>query len=311
VSWGEWTKTPRRRAADGIRAETQSGKFGKTWWAQRWIAALERLVDSARLSRGRSYARSGQVVSLDIGAPAPPRPSRAKTPAAKPAAPVTASVSAKVQGSRPKPYSVSISFRRLDDAEWDRVVDYLAAQAIFAARLLAGEMPENVEEAFAAVGLSLFPAAQNDLVTDCSCPDWANPCKHVAAVYYLLGERFDADPFLLFALRGRTREAILDEMRARRGTGEAAPAEEPVVEEPVETAPTLAESLGSFWESAAEPQDLAPRFERPPADALAVKRLGPPTFAGDDGPRLVEWLSLAYRSIGDRARALALGERDE
>ena len=283
MGWGDWGKS-RRRAANGIRATTQSGKFGKTWWAERWLAALERLVDSARLSRGRSYARSGQVVALDFDAKG---------------------VSAKVQGSRPRPYSVRIAFRRLDDGEWARVVDYLSARALFAARLLAGEMPENVEEAFAAVGLSLFPAAQNDLETDCSCPDWANPCKHVAAVYYLLGERFDSDPFLLFALRGRSREAIIGEMRARRGSGPALEAE-PEAEPVAEVAPTLAESLDSFWEPAAEPSDLATSFERPPADALAVKRLGPAPFAGD-GELLARWLTETYRLIGDRARDLALG----
>src|SRR5207249_5250545 len=134
----------------------------------------ERLVNPGRLARGRSYARTGQVVSLDIGRDG---------------------VKAVVQGSRPEPYTVQIKFKQLTDAEWERVIDAMAGEALYAARLLSGEMPEQIEEVFAAAGASLFPAERGDLETDCSCPDWANPCKHVAAVHYLLGERFEADPF--------------------------------------------------------------------------------------------------------------------
>ena len=187
MGWGYWEsfKSPPRRAADGIKAQTQRGKFGKTWWAGRWIGALERLVDAARLTRGRSYARSGQVVKLDVGRDG---------------------VAALVQGSRPKPYQVSIRFEPLSAADWERVVDAMAAQALYAAKLLAGEMPEQIEEVFVAAGTSLFPAERGGLKTSCSCPDWANPCKHVAAVTYLLGERFDGDPFLIFELRGRSKD---------------------------------------------------------------------------------------------------------
>src|SRR5437588_12759165 len=92
----------------------------------------------------------------------------------------------------------------------------MASQAIFAAKLLAGEMPQDIEEAFSAVQISLFPLATTDLDTDCSCPDWANPCKHIAAVYYLLAERFDEDPFLIFKLRGRTKEQIIQVLREKR-----------------------------------------------------------------------------------------------
>lgn len=94
-------------------------------------------------------------------------------------------------------------------------------EAIYAAKLLTGEMPADIEDVFAAAGVSLFPDNSKDLETSCSCPDWANPCKHVAAVYYLLGERFDADPFLIFAVRGRSKEQIIDVLRARRSSGAA------------------------------------------------------------------------------------------
>src|SRR6185369_8261885 len=122
---------------------------------------------------------------------------------------------------RREPYAVSIRFRKLADQEWDRVVDVMASEALYAARLLSGEMPEQIEEVFQQAGTSLFPAEEGDMQTRCSCPDWANPCKHIAAVHYLLGERFDEDPFLMFLLRGRSQEEIVAALRARRAGSDA------------------------------------------------------------------------------------------
>ena len=118
-------------------------------------------------------------------------------------------ITAKVQGSRKRPYDVSIDVRTISPPDWERLQATLAEQPIIAASLLSGRMPDNIEECFRAVGLSMFPARQDDLETDCSCPDWSNPCKHVAAVYLLLGEEFDRDPFLIFRMRGMDREDLL------------------------------------------------------------------------------------------------------
>jgi uncharacterized Zn finger protein len=171
-------------------------------------------------------------------------------------------------------------------------------------------MPADIEEGFKAAGTSLFPAARNDLQTDCSCPDWANPCKHVAAVHYLLGERFDADPFLIFVLRGRTREAIVEALRVRRAGGSAAAdetPEAPPTEVDQEVVPPLAETLGAFWSSAGDLADLQAPFEVPPLDALPVKRLGPAPFW--QGPGDFEALMEArYRAIGAYAYRLAMGD---
>src|SRR6266567_2741324 len=115
----------------GIKTRSEHGAIGSTWWSKRWISVLESFNMGARLTRGRSYARQGQVLSIDVQ-------------------------------------------------------------------------------------LSLFPTAARELETDCSCPDWANPCKHIAAVYYLLAERFDEDPFLIFKLRGRTKDEIIQALREKR-----------------------------------------------------------------------------------------------
>jgi uncharacterized Zn finger protein len=291
----EFPRSKPRRPAGGIKAQSTRGAFGKSWWASRWIAALERLVDSGRLSRGRSYARSGQVLNLDI------RPGR---------------VSSRVQGSRSTPYRVQIEVAPLDDRAWDSVVDVMASQAIFAAKLLAGEMPQDIEEAFAAAKVSLFPDKSGDLETDCSCPDWANPCKHVAAVYYLLGERFDADPFLIFELRGRSKDQIIEMLRARRvgvGVGAAAQSAAEAVRE--EQAPALDADLAHFWISPNSEQTLRElhfQMAAPPLDAAPIKRLGAPPFWSGDPP-FVELMSQAYRAITRAALEIALGEerRDE
>ena len=201
-----WFKpTKAIKTKDGIKAQSKRGAFAKNWWAQRWIAALERLVDSGRLSRGRSYARKGQVLSIDE---------------------TRDGISARVQGSMRTSYKISIKINHLTDAEWDKVIDALSEQAIFTAQLLAGEMPQEIEQAFERAKVSLFPSNRKDLQTDCSCPDYSNPCKHIAAAHYILGERFDEDPFLIFRLRGRTQEQVMQELRKRRAGSEEVVEEE-------------------------------------------------------------------------------------
>jgi uncharacterized Zn finger protein len=208
-------KTKRKRVRGGIKAQTQRGSFGTQWWAKRWIAVLEALDLGARLARGRSYARSGQVLDIAI------EPGH---------------VRAKVQGSRARPYTVAIRVAKLDKPAWRRATEGILAEARFAAKLLAGEMPREIEAVFAGAGAPLFPTSVRELHTECSCPDWSNPCKHIAAVYYLLGEEFDRDPFLLFALRGGSKSDVLAEL------AQAAP---------VAAAPSVRERLpaerDAFW----------------------------------------------------------------
>ena len=289
--WGYYPKPKPRRPANGIRAKTGRGQFGKTWWASRWIAALELLVDPGRLSRGRSYARSGQVLNIDI------QPGR---------------VDSRVQGSRPSPYKIRIKIEPLSDREWAKVTEAMAAQAISAAKLLAGEMPQNIEEAFTQANVSLFPAKSGDLDTDCSCPDYANPCKHIAAVYYLLGEQFDEDPFLIFNLRGRTKEQIMAALREARAVvadAPATPTPKQVAHKPAlaEKVTPLAECLPTFWEAGTELENLRFSIAAPAVDAAPVKRLGEPAFWRGHQEFLPQ-METAYRAITDAALALTLGE---
>jgi len=287
--WDDYPKAKPRKPANGIKA--QSRKFGQTWWASRWLAALERLVDAARLSRGRSYARSGQVLNIDI------------TPG---------HVQSRVQGSRPRPYQVEIQIAPLSEREWEGVADAMAAQAIFAAKLLAGEMPQDIEEAFAQAGVHLFPASQGDLETECSCPDYANPCKHVAAVYYLLGEQFDADPFLIFQLRGKSKEEIMAMLRARRSATQAATAETSAAERaPEEQAIALEECLSCFWEGASALDDLPSTIQAPAVDGAPVKRLGAPGFWQNRRIDLVAAFTQAYQAVTRASLDVVLGTTAE
>ena len=278
-SW--WERHGPRLPSHGIRAHTRRGQFGQTWWASRWIAALERLVNPGRLARGRTYARAGQVLSLDV---------------------TRDGVQAVVQGSRPEPYSVTIEFKKLTDVEWDRVIDVMASEAIYAARLLSGEMPEQIEEVFAAAGATLFPAHEGDMRTRCTCPDWANPCKHIAAVHYLLGERFDQDPFLMFLLRGRSQEEIVAALRARRAGSDA--------ELPSDAEASAELDLATFWSAPKTSEEVALHFALPESDALPIKGLGPPAFVRDQAARraLTVAMERLYEQIGAYALLLALGD---
>lgn len=291
-----YPKPSKPRPAAGIKAKSQRGKIGESWWADKWIKALEPLLDAGRLSRGRSYARGGQVLNLDIG---------------------PGVVTSRVQGSRATPYKVKIAVKTLTAAEWSKVVDALAEQAIFAAKLLAGEMPKDVETAFQAAHVSLFPTQRADLQTDCSCPDYANPCKHVAAVYYLLGERFDEDPFLLFHLRGKDKEQLLAELRQRRVADDLILAEDSpsydVVPAPMpsaESAEPLEAGMERFWELG---EGLEETFHTPivraAVEAGLLKRLGKPPFERKPG-ELSDALAAAYAATADSALRLALGEED-
>ena len=173
--------------------------FGRTWWGERFLQALERFTDRGRLGRGRAYASNGRIVdhSLKNGA-----------------------VVAKVRGSVNPYYGVyeepiyrtTIKITQISAADWTKVVGRIASRADLIAKLLQQEMPDPIEDAFASAGVNLLPQGKGDFHTNCSCPDWDNPCKHIAGVYYLLARDLDRDPFVLFELRGLSREVLRAEM---------------------------------------------------------------------------------------------------
>lgn len=265
---------------EGIKAKSKRGDFVKNWWATRWLKAMEQVMDSGRLQRGRNYARRGQVLSLVEG---------------------KGQITAKVQGSRRTPYKITIELTPLAESSWNKVMVALAERPYFVAQLLAGEMPQEIEEAFAAVQLDLFPS-RRELKQSCNCPDWADVCKHLAAVHYILAERFDGDPFLLFRLRGKTQAEIL----AALGTGESG--EDTAVAPEYTPAPPLTESLNTFWQIGTELDKFAVYITPPDTPYPLLERLGDPDFL----PETRRWLAKGYDVVTETAVQIAyLSEKAE
>lgn len=234
-------------------------QFGEHWWSRRLISVLESFGYGPRLARGRGYARTGAVQELEI------RPGE---------------VYASVQGSRRRPYSVTMEIDVLQPEQWLRVERRLAERVDLLSALLAGQMPEHIEDAFHDTGLTLFPT-RREFVADCTCPDMANPCKHIAATCYVLADRLDEDPFSLLAWRGRRRaellrriESLRDAQAWEQSEAEAAPDELP-----------LAETVDRFWDCA-QPLPELPKPQQDARPGAILDRLGPLGVGLDgEGPR--------------------------
>jgi uncharacterized Zn finger protein len=293
--WDDWPPARPIRVDGGIRAKSKRGAIGEQWWSRRFISVLESYGMSGRLARGRSYARAGQVLDFEL--------SQGK-------------VTARVQGSRVRPYQVRIGVLPLTTAQWRRVQDRLASQALFRAKLLAGEMPHEIEEVFAECGTPLFPRSPADLDMHCSCPDWEVPCKHLAAVCYVLAEEFDRDPFGMLAWRGKARDELLTALRliqvggsgsGRVSAGEVSAGEvrpgQDAAAGPTQPgggldvpAPPLEECLDGFWSPGLSPARLRALATAPDAAAPdLLLRMFPPPAIQVRGQDLADVLAPAYQ----------------
>jgi uncharacterized Zn finger protein len=275
-----WYPPSRPRAVEnGLKARSSRGAIGESWWSRRFLDVLESFAMGSRLTRGRTYARKGQVISLDV---------------------VPGEVRATVQGSRVKPYLVTIGLAAFPEIVWARAEIALSEQALPSAKLLAGEVPPELEDLFADAGAPLFPRSVNELDQRCTCPDWEVPCKHLAATFYLLAEAFDEDPFLILRWRGRNRDTLLSRLRELRAH---APAEESDEAVPAAAGSSLA--LAGLTQPTCQPE----RFWLPPAplparpatldvdrDLLLWQLPTPGTILG--GNTLVSKLRTAYQRFG-------------
>ncbi|MBE9159658.1 SWIM zinc finger family protein [Nodosilinea sp. LEGE 06152] len=260
----------------------------EAWWVQRWVELLNTYRFKKRLERGRIYAREGHILSLEYKG---------------------AKVTALVQGTAEEPYKLSIWLDAFSDEDWNYVIDSLSEQAIYSAQLLAGEMPAEIEAVFTANGLSLYPFNLSEVHSKCSCPDPKNPCKHIAAVYYQLGDFFREDPFVLFQLRGRSRDSILDALRQRRQSS-AVPSETSLVsEDSGATAELRTASSGlnlqQFW---AYSEPLDPELVViTPAETTVLDVLGRMPLPPEDAPVVMGHLKEIYRAAAQQAIMQALG----
>lgn len=256
-------------------------------WSIAWLDALAGFSHPGRMRRGREFAGRRSVRNLEI------QPGE-----------ITANVREGAQT-----YQVRLQIPILDDATWLRVVARLAAQALYSARLLGGELPPEVMDVFAAEQAALLPEA-SELQATCSCPDWEAPCKHTAGVYYALAERFDEDPFLLFLLRGRSKEQVLDMLHQQRQAAIAAEvAAEPLTgTEAQPSIPPLSASLDAFWDIGPSLDNVVFQLTPPSTPLPQLKRLGPSPFAQAN---LLDYLTPLYDAVTDQALAWAFAAPEQ
>lgn len=274
-------------------------QFSRTWWGKKFIEALEQFTDPGRLSRGRSYASGGKVKSFHIK---------------------NGLVTAKVRGSvnpyfgvYTEPlYTTTIEFQPISPAKWSAAIALIASKASLISRLLLNEIPDNIEDSFATLGLHLLPHSKKDFKSDCSCPDYSNPCKHIAGVHYLVAAELDRDPFLLFELRGLSKADLHKEL-VKSPLGMALSAElatQKALPTPSETLYTKPEpqpaetiaNLREFWHGAKR----LPSLPEPPTQtnvpAILVKKQGdfPPFWHKDSS--FIETMEEFYQRVRTKSK---------
>ncbi len=185
------TKT--RQVKDGLTLNTV--EENRNWWTEQWIELIEKLESGNRLAQGKNVAKNGQVIYIKVQ---------------------KGFIIAKVQGERLKPYQIRIEVNNLSEEIWGDILAEIASNAYLVAKLFANKLPEQINEIFTKRNTSLIPFMEQDLRAGCTCADWANPCKHSAAVLLILADMLDEDPFLLFKLRGKTKEELFEIFRVKR-----------------------------------------------------------------------------------------------
>ena len=275
-------------AHGGIRAQTKSRKVGKNWWTKRWMAVLENHYMGAELPRGRAYAQAGQVLALTIE---------------------NGTVKATVQGAREQPHKVEIKFKPAPKKQWEALTKLLSSQAIFAAKLLSGQMPESIEEVFEEQGIALFPKDIDDLETDCTSKS-EGLCRHIIAVYYILAEEFDRDPFLFMRLRGLEREKLIKDIgssvkRNKRKKSDYLDME--LHSGPREVGSDLTQEVTHFWNGGTINEDHLVDVRIPPSPGSLSKHLGHfPMWRGEE--RFLDALELVYKKASNNGMNVFMGD---
>ncbi len=269
-----------------------NAKANKEWWTQQWIDLLNSYRYKKRLERARNYARQGNVLSIEFK---------------------DQKIIAKVQGTAPKPYELSLWLDIFSDEYWDYVIKTMSERAIFTAKLLAGEMPQNIEEVFAANGLRLFPFALDEVHAHCNCPDPASVCKHIAAVYYLLGDRFGDDPFVLFMLRGRAKEQILDTLRQQRSQNEPKNTDAKISEKTKKVSTSYRQEtlkIANFWQYDRPLEPSLVVIAPPPSSETVLDILGPLNLGGS-GDEIMTYFKQVYQEVSQQAIIMGLKQGEE
>ncbi len=260
----------------------------RQWWVERWLELLDSYRFKKRLERARNYAREGNVLRLEF---------------------IDSELNALVQGSEVEPYHVSLRLDPFNDEDWNFIIETLSEKAIYSAQLLSGQMPASIEQVFIKNGLNLFPYTLGDIHSHCSCPDQANPCKHIGAVYYQLADRFSEDPFIIFQLRGRSRDQILAALRSQRGAPIPSSLPIAVVEQSPKTVETqdIQAETANFWVYDYPLDSDLCEIVPPSGTKSILELLGPIPLPYESAQEVKQSLIQLYSQVSQEALTQALG----
>lgn len=295
-----WSRQPQprppslkpRRVRGGVKLQSSEPPGSGSWTAARIVRLLEQAAEGSRLKEGLEYAKLGQTTRLNFD---------------------PGSITASVQGRVDRAYRTSLSLSTFNESKWESVVQAMSDQAVYAAKLLAGELPASIEDLFAPMGLRLFPAEPTDMTPACTCGDEQKWCKHACCIGYLLAERLAGDPFLMILLRGLPGDDLLEKIRQRRVVAGAVGGSVPVYAARVPgvsdmPSRPLEQCLENFWDAGTELNELDLQLEKPRVNHPLLRRLGPSPFqdgtarGGQPGvPRfpLVGLLATCYELISE------------
>ena len=276
-----------RRVRGGVKFKLKAGEVPRSWVTQRLLRVAEHGAPADVYRDGLEYARLGQTKRLIIEGTL---------------------CEGIIQGRSDKPYTTTLDLSRFDAESQERVIAAMADQVRYAAKLLAGELPSNIEDVFAPLGLKLFPAEPGDMAPKCSCPDWSKDqpwCKHTVCLTALLAERLGDDPMVIFGLHGLPSQELIDGLRQKRAVGVQGSGPAPVLLQHVPgvsdvPSPPLDESLESFWEVGARLKELDTPIEPPALSCVLLRRLGPSPFPEGRFP-LIGLMATCYQLIGEQA----------
>jgi len=262
-----WMDTKPKQVKHGIKAIHQKGQFCEEWWGKRWMEIIESYHLGERLARGKRYARAGQVTEINF---------------------LPGKIKAFVQGSMRNPYQVEISVKLWSKKEWDHFFTFIKSDPLLLSQMISGKLTPDLEKKLYSQGIDLFPAKYTDFTTDCSCPDWSNPCKHVAAVFFLITEYLDKNPLILFEIRGKDQSEIIENLLPSNSE------EDMIATKSVVNSKECPLSVERFWESNQESQDPVYYTKQMEFDAFLIHQMGsfPLWQANDD---FFGWWESLYR----------------
>lgn len=268
-----------KRVRGGLKIRGNEGPVPKSWLTTSWVQLIEELVAVEELIEAREYARIGQTISVEIS---------------------PGLVEAKIQGRSPRPYTTKLHFPQLSEAQWQQVIDAMAFEAVYAAKLLADELPQATPELFAKLGLLLLPTRESIRV-ECTCVA-EEPCKHAATAGYLIMQQLDVTPLLILTLRGLPADHVVERItqaRAIQSHGQAAAHPDPVLADLQEPALALEQCLEEFWRPGPEISELEHMPPPQHAPHALLRRLGPSPLGGKFP--LVGLLASIYDTVSQAA----------